>query len=111
MKHLSHHQRLALEDLLVDLWHARNSGALGRLALLSYYEVRRWARMAGELGLVEHSAALVTDCPHPDRERFLVQVDQLIAELEQLLNDDGEPISGVAGQLRQEILDAARTAH
>jgi hypothetical protein len=111
MKHLSHQQRLALEDLLVDLWHARNSGALGRLALVSYYEVRRWARMAGELGLVEHSAALVTGCPHPDRERFLDQVDKLIVEMEQLLNDDGDPISGVAAPLHQQAHDAARTAH
>jgi hypothetical protein len=111
MKHLSPNQRLALEDLLGDLWHARKSGALGRLALLSYYEVRRWARMAGELGLAEHSAALVTECPHPDRESFLVQVDQLIAELEQLRHDDDDPIVGVAGQLPQPIRDLARTAH
>lgn len=111
MKHLSHNQRLALEDLLGDLWHARNSGALGRLALLTYYEVRRWARMAGELGLAEHSAALVTGCPHPDRESFLVQVDTLIAELEQLLSDDGDPTPGVAGPLHQQVRELARTAH
>ena len=93
MKHLSLHQRLVLEDLLGDLWHARRNGDLGRLALLSYYEVRRWARMAGEVGLAEHSSVLVTDSPHPDRESFLVQVDNLIAELERLLNEQAGPIA------------------
>ena len=57
MKHLSPHQRLVLEDLLGDLWHARRSGDLGRLALLSYYEVRRWARMAGAFAMRQISSA------------------------------------------------------
>src|SRR6476646_6890166 len=65
MKHLTPNQKLGLEDLLGDLWHARRRGDLGRLALLSYYEVRRWARMAGEPELAEHSSVLVTKCPHP----------------------------------------------
>ena len=111
MKHLSPHQRLGLEDLLGDLWHARRSGDLGRLALLSYYEVRRWARMAGEVGLAEHSSELVTECPHPDRKSFLVQVDKLIAELEQLLNGEGGPIPCEPGKLPQPVCDLARTAH
>jgi len=42
---------------------------------------------------------------------FNDQVDKLIAEMEQLLNDDGDPISGVAAPLHQQAHDAARTAH
>ena len=73
---------LWLEDLLGDLRHARRSGDLGRLALLSYCEVRRWARVAGYQGLAEHSSELITHAPHASRAEFLAQVDELIVELE-----------------------------
>ena len=77
-------QRLQLgrEDLLGDLRYARRTGDLGRLALLSYCEVRRWARMAGAKNLAEHSSELITHAPHASREQFLAHVDQLIVELE-----------------------------
>lgn len=74
--------QLALEDLLGDLRYARRIGDVGRLALLSYCEVRRWARMAGAQGLAEHSAELITHAPHANREEFLAHVDRLIVELE-----------------------------
>jgi len=74
--------QLGLEDLLDDLRCARKSGDLGRLALLLYCEVRRWARLAGEQELAEHSSELITHCPHASREEFLTQVDDLIVELE-----------------------------
>jgi hypothetical protein len=76
--------QLGLEDLLGDLWHARRRGDLGRLALLSYCEVRRWARMAGNQRLAEHSSELITHGPHASREEFLAQVDDLIGELERM---------------------------
>lgn len=78
------HLQLGLEDLLGDLRHARRSGDLGRLALLSYCEVRRWARMAGDASLAEHSSELITHGPHSSREQFLAHVDKLIDELERL---------------------------
>jgi hypothetical protein len=78
------HLQLGLEDLLGDLLHARRSGDLGRLALLSYCEVRRWARMAGDAGLAEHSSQLITQGPHASRENFLAHVDALIGELERV---------------------------
>jgi hypothetical protein len=86
MKHYSQNLKLGLEDLLADLWHARRSGDLGRLALLSFYEVRRWARLAEEHGLAEYSSVLVTRSPYADRESFMGDIDRLIAELERLLN-------------------------
>lgn len=76
--------QLGLEDLLADLHHARRIGDLGRLALVAYCEVRRWARTAGRPALAEHAAAMITDTPHASREAFLNQIDALIAELEQL---------------------------
>ena len=76
--------QLGLDDLLGDLRHARRSGDLGRLALLAYCEVRRWARQAGEQGLAAHSSDLITHSPHASREAFMTQVDELIAELEQV---------------------------
>jgi hypothetical protein len=71
-----------LEDLLGDLRHARSRGDLGRLALLLYCEVRRWARLAGEQELAEHASELITRCPRASREEFLTQVDDLIIELD-----------------------------
>jgi len=78
----SRHLQVGLEDLLGDLRYARRSGDLGRLALLSYCEVRRWARMAGYERLAEHSSELITHAPHASREEFLAEVDDLIVELE-----------------------------
>lgn len=75
--------KLALEDVLADLWHARRAGDIGRLALLSYCEVRRWARIAHHEGLAAHSQELVLGSPHSDRQEFLSAVDRLIAEMEQ----------------------------
>ena len=75
--------QLGLDDLLGDLHHARRQGDLGRLALLAYCEVRRWARQAGELALAEHSTEMFTEHPHASRDEFLHMVDGLIAELTQ----------------------------
>jgi hypothetical protein len=74
--------RLRLDDVLGDLQHARRTGDVGRLALVAYCDVRRWARLAGEHALAEHSTELVMKSPHPSREEFLHRVDELIDELE-----------------------------
>lgn len=75
--------QLGLEDLLGELHYARRNNDLGRLALLAYCEVRRWARAAGEDALAEHATALVTDSPQASREAFLNDVDGLIVQLEE----------------------------
>ena len=77
--------QLGLEDLLGDLQHARRSGDLGRLALLLYCEVRRWARQAGEQHLAEHSSDLMTHSPCANRDEFLAQADGIISELERAM--------------------------
>jgi GMP synthase-like glutamine amidotransferase len=74
---------LDLDDVLGDLQHARRRGDLGRLALLAYCEVRRWARQAGEPDLAASSLALITESPSPTRSEFLHRVDDLIEDLEQ----------------------------
>jgi hypothetical protein len=76
------HLQLALDDLLGDLQFARRRGDLGRLALISYCEVWRWARLAGYQDLAEHSSEMVTHAPQVSRDAFLAQVDDLIGELE-----------------------------
>jgi hypothetical protein len=76
---------LGLEDLIAELRHARRHGDLGRLALIAYCEVRRWARQAGEAELAEHSSLMITHSPHSSRESFVAAIDDLIHELEQLL--------------------------
>ena len=93
MAALSMDMQVGLDDLLGDLWYARRRGDLGRLALLSYCEVRRWARLAGEQRVAEHSSELITHCPHASRDEFLAQVDDLIVELEQVRSRDagGKP--------------------
>lgn len=75
--------QLGLEDLLGEMQYARRNGDLGRLALLAYCEVRRWARAAGENALAEQATVLVTHSPQASREAFLDQVDGLISELEE----------------------------
>jgi hypothetical protein len=74
--------RVGLEDLLGDLWDARRRGDMGRLALVLYCEVLRWARQAGEPALAQQASALMVDGPLASREEFLAQVDRLIGELE-----------------------------
>lgn len=74
--------QLGLEDLLGEMYFARRSGDLGRLALLAYCEVRRWARVAGEQALADQSAGLIHNSPHADREEFIARIDALIDELE-----------------------------
>lgn len=75
---------LSLEDLLGELRHARREGDLGRLALIAYCEVRRWARDAGQPLLADQSAAMITEGPMRSREDFLSRVDHLIFEMERL---------------------------
>lgn len=75
--------QLGLEDLLGELQYARRNDDLGRLALLAYCEVRRWARVAGEDALAEQATVLVTHSPQVSRAAFLNQVDGLIEQLEE----------------------------
>jgi hypothetical protein len=89
--------QLGLEDLLGDLRYARRGADLGRLALLAYCEVRRWARMAGEEALAKHSSDLITHSPHASREEFLAEVDDLIVELEQVRSRVVAPAPGPQG--------------
>ena len=74
--------QLGLEDLLADLRYARRINDFGRLALLAYCEVRRWARDAGDPVLADHASQVITGSPHASREAFLAQIDTLIHELE-----------------------------
>ena len=70
-----------LEDILGSLQFARRSEDLGRLALLTYWEVRRWARIARHELLAEHAAKVITEHPHLTRVEFLEIVDGVIEEL------------------------------
>lgn len=74
--------QLGLDDLLAELRHSRRLGDLGRLALIAYCDVRRWARQAGEYGIAELSLAMFTEEPHASREVFLQKVDALMFNLE-----------------------------
>lgn len=80
-----------LEDILGDLRFARRRGDLGRLALLAYCEVRRWAREAQAQELASHSSTLMKNFPYASRDEFLEAIDTLIAELEQTLRDMAGP--------------------
>ena len=88
--------KISLQDVLADLWHARREGDLGRLALLSYCDVRRWARIAHREGLAQRSRDLVLSCPHATRAHFLAEVDALIAEAERALQQFEQGGSAVA---------------
>ncbi len=75
---------LSLEDLLGELRHARRQEDLGRLALVTYCEVRRWARVARQQPLASLTEAMVTEGPARSRDEFLSQIDHLIFEMEGL---------------------------
>jgi len=74
--------KLALEDVLAALWHARRNGDLGRLTALVHLELRRWARVAGEELLAQRSQELVLGCPHLDRQELVCRIDRLIEHAE-----------------------------
>jgi hypothetical protein len=103
--------QLGLEDLLADLRHARRSGDLGRLALLAYCEVRRWAREAGNALLAEHASELITGSPPVSREAFLGHIDKLILELEDVPVVASKPaFNGAASSLEQAVDRAESSA-
>lgn len=77
--------QLALEDLLADLHHARRNQDLGRLALLAYCEVRRWARQAGKGDIADWATRMFTERPCASRDEFLTKIDTLIAALQRHL--------------------------
>jgi hypothetical protein len=74
--------KLALEDVLADLWHARRNDDLGRLVLVVHCDLRRWARVAGLELLAQRSQEFVLRCPHSSRQRLVSEVDRLIEQAE-----------------------------
>jgi hypothetical protein len=74
--------RLALEDVLAQLWHARRNGELGRLAHLGFSEVQRWARSAQEATLVANARELLGACPYRNRDDLVFAIDRLIDDVE-----------------------------
>lgn len=79
--------KVELDDILGSLQFARRNEDLGRMALLTYWDVRRWARVANQGMLAEHAAQAITDHPHPTREEFLHVIDDVIHELESIQKD------------------------
>jgi hypothetical protein len=71
-----------LEDLLAQLWHARRTGDLGRLAHLSFSEVQRWGRGARDDLLVRHAQEFLARCPYGSRDDLTWAIDALIADVE-----------------------------
>jgi hypothetical protein len=74
--------QLALEDLLADLHFARKNEQLGRLALLAYCDVKRWARQAGKSDVAEMALRMFADKPCVSKEDFLRGIDQLLGSLQ-----------------------------
>ncbi|WP_374668223.1 hypothetical protein [Ramlibacter sp.] len=71
-----------LDDILGSLYHARRKEDLGRLALVTYWEVRRWARETRHEHLAEVAGRAIIDPPLRSRDDFLGVIDEVIAELE-----------------------------
>jgi hypothetical protein len=71
-----------LEDLLAQLWHARRTGDLGRLAHLSSSEVQRWGRGARDDRLVRRAQEFLARCPYSSRDDLTWAIDALIADVE-----------------------------
>ncbi len=86
--------RQDIEDILANLHHARRTGDLGRLALLVYWDVRKWARWAHRDALAQRASDLLTLQPHPDRATFLAMVDAIVEELERIHARQDCPVPG-----------------
>jgi hypothetical protein len=76
--------QLHLEDVLGDLHHARRVDDLGRLVLVTYWDVRRWARSAHREALASRAGDLIKSQPQPSRAACLEIVDDVIRELERI---------------------------
>jgi hypothetical protein len=74
--------QLGLEDLLADLQHARRNEELGRLALLTYCEIRSWARQAGKLDISDNATFMWSGDPCISKAEFLSKIDAMIETLE-----------------------------
>lgn len=74
--------QLELDNVLGSMQHARRTGDLGRLVLLTYWEVRKWARWAHRDALAALAADVVNRQPFASRNNLLALVDQVIVELE-----------------------------
>lgn len=74
--------QLALEDLLADLHFARKNEQLGKLALLAYCDVKRWARQAGKDDVADMALSMFADRPCQSKEEFLRGIDQLLGSLQ-----------------------------
>ena len=85
-KQLSPSMHRDLEDVLGSLLHARRSGDLERMALLTYWDVRKWTHFAHHNALTALAAKAISPEPHPSRAAFLSRVDEVIAELESIRN-------------------------
>jgi hypothetical protein len=96
-----HSLQIGLEDLLADLRHARRQNDLGRLALLAYCEVRRWARETGNEVLAKQASDLITGSPHVSRGVFLDHIDDLILELEAVAPMAANPGSSMSVSKRE----------
>ena len=73
---------LLLEDLLADLHYARKHDQLGRLALLAFCDVKRWARLAGKHEVADTALQMFSAIPCISKVDFLQSIDKLIAMLE-----------------------------
>lgn len=76
---------LSLEDVVAELHCARRAGDLGRITVLSYSDLKRWARMARNETLAQRSWEFILKCPHRSRDEFLSEADSLIQEAETAL--------------------------
>jgi hypothetical protein len=74
--------QLRLEDLLADLHFARKHDELGRLAVLTYCEVKGWARRAGKSDLADSALRMFSENPCVSKDEFLLGIDKLIETLE-----------------------------
>ena len=73
---------LALFRLLADLHGARQQEQLGRLALLAFCDVKRWARQAGKTDVADMALRMFAEKPCLSKEDFLHGIDHLITALQ-----------------------------
>lgn len=72
----------ALEPVLADLRYARKHEQVGKLALLVYCDVKRWARHAGKGDVADLVMRMFSESSCKSKGDFLQDIDELLGSLE-----------------------------
>ena len=88
--------QFALQNLLEDLQIARENQQLGKLALLAYCDVKRWARQAGRTDVAEQAFRMFSERASISKDDFLREIDAMVGALQEYGIERSSGINNIA---------------